>query len=410
MPLQNVTLTKINEAGGHDTFTPGMAPLTDDRGVYRIYGLPAGRYLVSAGSDSMGAPFFKRPSIVLTFHPGVADENAATAVEVSPGSEATNVDIKLASSNKRFKASGRVVSADTGRPLPDTIVAYVATEAPDTGVPRNGIGPPSGPAGEFQLEGLDPGKYMAAPVLGLLSESELYGDPVNFEIVNGDVSGLEIRLHQGVGLSGFVVVEGTSSPDISTKLSRTQIAGFYQSDQQAFSTFSRSQIGADGSFRLRGLRPGKVMFRLFDAAGPSGLAILRVERAGIEISGPLEVQPGDQITDLRVVLAEPRGVIRGRIRVEGGEAPSGMVMRVTAAQRFSGIRASPGHQARVQPNGTFVFNEVLPGEYEISLFVSTPGESEGDSKQPLSTQTVMVRNDSESEVVLILDVSRIKRN
>src|SRR5262249_38159230 len=40
---------------------------TDDRGVYRVYGLPAGRYIVSVQSRD-------RSQLTSTFHPGVTEE------------------------------------------------------------------------------------------------------------------------------------------------------------------------------------------------------------------------------------------------------------------------------------------------------------------------------------------------
>ena len=46
---QRVELTRLDERGQPARGAPGFSPyanLTDDRGIYRIYGLQAGRYLV----------------------------------------------------------------------------------------------------------------------------------------------------------------------------------------------------------------------------------------------------------------------------------------------------------------------------------------------------------------------------
>ncbi|HEV2835655.1 MAG TPA: carboxypeptidase-like regulatory domain-containing protein [Pyrinomonadaceae bacterium] len=58
---------------------------TDDRGVYRIYGLPAGQYMVGAGQDEQNsypsgrgrAPFRR------TYHPATLDSKQATVIEVT---------------------------------------------------------------------------------------------------------------------------------------------------------------------------------------------------------------------------------------------------------------------------------------------------------------------------------------
>src|SRR5262249_23545541 len=60
--------------------------LTDDRGAYRIFGLPEGRYLVSVGQEqrlglvriSTGSVFYPR-----AYYTGVTGESEAKAVEVS---------------------------------------------------------------------------------------------------------------------------------------------------------------------------------------------------------------------------------------------------------------------------------------------------------------------------------------
>jgi hypothetical protein len=58
---------------------------TDDRGVYRLYGLPEGRYLVSA-EHYMNRPFF---------YPGMTSQSEAKAIEVAEESEIAGIDITL---------------------------------------------------------------------------------------------------------------------------------------------------------------------------------------------------------------------------------------------------------------------------------------------------------------------------
>src|SRR5206468_2659814 len=63
--------------------------MTDDRGIYRIYGLPVDRYIISAGAapGEMGPPTrginYKR-----TYYPDTTEESQAKQIEVTPGSEA----------------------------------------------------------------------------------------------------------------------------------------------------------------------------------------------------------------------------------------------------------------------------------------------------------------------------------
>src|SRR5262249_15777463 len=70
---------------------------TDDRGIYRIYGLSDGRYKVSAGSrggeamQMLSANRYRRR----TFHPNVTDEASAGIIEIADGREVRDIDIKF---------------------------------------------------------------------------------------------------------------------------------------------------------------------------------------------------------------------------------------------------------------------------------------------------------------------------
>ena len=78
---------------------------TDDRGIYRMFGLAAGRYKVSAGQGEDG--FYMttsgRASYKQTFHPDVTDVSKATIVEVTEGGEASNVDIALGRASQTYR-------------------------------------------------------------------------------------------------------------------------------------------------------------------------------------------------------------------------------------------------------------------------------------------------------------------
>ena len=67
---------------------------TDDRGVYRAFGLPPGKYKVSVGESDRGTKssreYFKE-----TFYPSVTDAAKATVIEVTEGSVTNDVDIVM---------------------------------------------------------------------------------------------------------------------------------------------------------------------------------------------------------------------------------------------------------------------------------------------------------------------------
>jgi len=126
------------DANGAPTQTTAYYPanyfmyLTDDRGVYRIYGLPAGRYKVSVGidpTDGVG-PSNGRTVYRQTFYPDVTEAAKATIVEISEGAESENIDIKVGRITETYSVAGRVIDSETGKPIAGIRPTYAV-------VPRN---------------------------------------------------------------------------------------------------------------------------------------------------------------------------------------------------------------------------------------------------------------------------------
>src|ERR1700738_1033800 len=111
---------------------------TDDRGIYRLYGLPAGRYKVSVGSNpnngfsGNGA----RGYFPQTFYPDANDAAKAAVVELSEGGEAANIDIRLGHRSATFSISGRVIDSESGQAVPGIRPTYgrISKENPGSGV------------------------------------------------------------------------------------------------------------------------------------------------------------------------------------------------------------------------------------------------------------------------------------
>ncbi|MGZ8847525.1 MAG: MSCRAMM family protein, partial [Pyrinomonadaceae bacterium] len=166
---------------------------TDDRGVYRIFGLTPGRYKVSVG-DEMGRGNL-RGSFQRTFYPDATDVARASIVEVSSGGEAKDIDIKVGRRSQTYAVSGRVVDADTNKPVPGIQFSFgmIQQNQGQSYVSNSsGSGTPTNSQGEFRTEGLTPGRYVfminSTNFNPLASGPKFYSDPVPFEVLDGDVT------------------------------------------------------------------------------------------------------------------------------------------------------------------------------------------------------------------------------
>lgn len=350
---------------------------TDDRGMFRLYGLPAGQYLVSVGEGrNDGSITFGRPGgyLPLTYYPGTPDEAEAKAVEVTAGGEVTDIDIKVGKPEKTYEARGRIIDATTGAPLIGVQFAYGTVMAGST--PRiGGFGVPgerTNAQGEFVMQSVKPGKY--AVFMQAEAGSDYYSEPTVFDVLEGDIEGLEVKAYRGASISGVIVVEGTNDPAILQRVKEVRVSAFAAapSTMQAPS-FGLPSANPDGTFQLTGLRPGKT--RLSASARPP-LQFLRMEREGIELPREIELTAGEQMTGVRVVMGYGTGVIRGQLNVVGGTLPPEAKFMILPNRVGStgSTMMGPNGNIFTDARGKFVVEGVFPGEYELQVFpIGTPG-------------------------------------
>jgi protocatechuate 3,4-dioxygenase beta subunit len=373
---------------------------TDDRGVYRIFGLEAGRYLVAAGFDSSGRMTSGgyRP----TFYPGVADEAQAKVVEVESGGEAANVDIRVSALAKSYVVTGRVVDADSGEPVPGVTVDYSPVVGGGFGFGTSMR--VTNALGEFRFENVPPNSYGACVIYsdaqGLGAAT--FGPQVKFDVVDSDVSGLEIRAHRGATISGVVAVEGSNDPALRAKLAQVNL--FALGGSGAIRINNRPEgngtISPNGTFKLSNVLPGKVRL-VVGFRGPIRFALLRVEHNDTEVKA-FDVNPGDQITGVRLIFAYGNGVIVGRVEVKGGSLPADVRMKAYYRRIGASAALETPKSIEVDGRGQFLFEGLTQGTYR--LFLDFPSGA-GGYYLPTVEQDVTVAGEGRHEVTFVVDLA-----
>lgn len=350
------------------TMFDGLRNTTDDRGIYRVYGLGPGSYRVSIGQAAsaggvaiMGMGGSQYPK---TFYPNVSEEAKATLIEINEGTEVSNIDIVAGSPGRSFSVSGRVVNADSGQPVPNMYVVYSSLDGTNRQLGgMNFTGSQTDANGKFRLENVHPGHY-AAYIIWPGQTNSSYSDQAPFDVSESDVSGVEIKVHSGATISGVAVIENNFDATLAASLQTVVLFAFSDAKGGAPS-FSRSQIATDGSFTFSGLAPGKVRINVTGfPTPPKGLTLIRTEVDGVEQREGIEVTAGAQVTGVRLVFAYGAGSIRGEVRAEGGVLPAGLTLRVIVRSATAG---AGGFSGLVDARGHFVVENVPPGTYEMSV-------------------------------------------
>lgn len=372
---------------------------TDDRGVYRVYGLPPGKYQISAGmrEEEMYYGRIGRTNYKQTFHPSTTDQAKATLVEVTEGGEATNVDITLRRPQATFVVSGKVVDADTGRPISD--VTYGLQKYRKDGS-SSSSGMVTNKQGEFRFDNVTPGKY--AVYIESSRTVDVNADPVRFEVTDQDISGLVLKASAGNTISGIVIVDGVDEKTGRSLLNGMTILTQNENEPEQFRVFrpAHGMVNPDGSFRLSGVRPGVVEFIVFSALGSGSreCEVIRIERNGVAGTRSLEIKDREHISGLRLFVKYHKGSVRGIVKIENGELPTTsrvliFVERV-GDQKFQ-------TSVELDARGRFSLDGLKPGVYEILAAAYV----QGFSKAPQSEkQQVVVADNEMSEVTLTLNL------
>ncbi|MBO0862685.1 MAG: carboxypeptidase regulatory-like domain-containing protein [Chloracidobacterium sp.] len=409
---QLVNLTRLDERGQpiHTRNFSQYSGLTDDRGIYRIYGLPAGRYLVSAGfaqREGLIMMTADRSYYQLTYHPNTIEESKAKAVEVSEGFEATDIDIKIAEAKKKYDVFGRVVDEETGQPVPGVMMFIGSlTDGGKRIDTYRQADAQTDAKGEFQIQGLFPGKYATFGSAG--QESDYYYQPAVFEISEEDVTGLVVKMSHGGSISGVAVIEGTNDPAVLSKLSQIRISAHVKSEESLAQSGSTANISSGGAFTLKRLKAGVAVFSISSGQEPENFFILRVEQNGAPQRAGVQINPGEQMTGVRIAIGYGTNVVRGQLRLTGGALPEGALLSVYAYR--AGTEIVNGRSGRVDPVGRFVIEGLTPGEYELRPMIFFPFGSTQESAKLTErlggqTQTVTVSGSQETQVTLVVDLT-----
>lgn len=404
---ERVNLSPIRGDGGlaRLPIPIGQMYTTDDRGTYRIYGLPAGRYRVSVGSDASrgyigtGNGYFQ-----LTYHPDATDATRATIIDLAEGAEAANVDIRVGRYEETYSIAGRVVDSETGAPISGARIGLMMSRG---GQATNlaTFGNPTEAGGKFSQQGFTAGRY-SVYVAADFGDSEFYSDPVFFDVVDKNVSGLEIKALRGLSISGTLVAENSQLKDLLQQLPGLEVSATTSPADGRMSpstlrSSGRGRVGPDGSFQINGLRPGRVSFTVYAPNSAKRASVLRISHSGIGVSQGFELQSGQSVSSLQIVVEYGTGAISGNVKFEGG--PPTDVQRTEVICYRQGQRSFAGGAA-LDARGHFLMKGFAPGTYECGLqYIYTPGSQRRMPTTPRQTATVV--NDAEAELNFVVNLT-----
>lgn len=349
--------------------------MTDDRGIYRIYGLPGGKYVVWAGGGA-GSYFTGDPydADVPTYAPSSTRDTAAE-ITVRAGEESTNVDI-------RYRGEpGHIVSGIVSNPpVGQSGVVVSLSSSVDVGTEINtGFSQPE-EGRRFVFYGVDDGEYTITARTFFPGAELALSTPKRISVRGSDVTGIELTMKPLGSVNGQVVLEELKTKECATRevpiLTETLVSAWHKQDEVAkaqprFVWGLGTPVNADaqGSLKLQNLAPGDYYFVTRFAAKSWYLQSISISLPTTKKTVDAArvwttVKSGDRISGLKITLAEGAASLSGEVALAEGEAlPEKLFVYLVPAEKERADEVLRFYATPVNSEGKITLTSIAPGRY-----------------------------------------------
>jgi protocatechuate 3,4-dioxygenase beta subunit len=378
-PVANVSV-QVRQArynlGFLETVTQGRAD-TDDRGIYRIIGLPRGRYYLVASragfQRAVMEPVIGQESQT-TFYPGVATLDKAQPIDVAAGSE-TKIDLTMRHGGY-YKLSATLVDA-SGAPLANYSIAPRRAD-----IEQNSARVwPTDSAGHVEIPGLEPGEYFSDVNPRQRTEGvAVVRQRVRFTIGETDAAGVVLRIPgQGARLTGTVRPEegelklrinsdpqegisasALASPDLLAILPDLFAFAAVAMPGTPSGEWKTGKLREDRTFELNGLDRGDYQLTL--GGLPPGFYVKAMKQGDREVTHRPVAVPGEPI---EVIVSAKGAEVSGKL-AEGNRNVALWTEKEDEGSVLHGIHVTAGDR-----DGAFRFTGLPPGTYRIAGFADS---------------------------------------
>jgi len=421
MPRTTVIPLRYVFQNGVRTLNPaGSNATSDDRGVYRLYGLAPGQYVVGANAHRPTTGDIRRTTDAdiaralaerrgpdrgadggparaddggtvnhaPVFFPGTTSPAQATTIALEPGEERAGIDFPIGLV-PTSRIEGVVVTPD-GTAAANNTVNLLSGE---TGIPGFGLDmfrtTRTTAEGRFTFSGLPPGRYtvmsraaapgeeaprpragpfdMTTPSFWAMSDVTLDGQPAG---------GITLILQPGLTVSGRIQYSGSlPQPDMA----RLRVSlGPVSMPGQVNIGVPPAPVRPDGTFTITGVVPGTYRFSATlpgvppDQPGWTLGSAVANGRDTLDV--PLDLR--ESIADVVLTFTDRAGELTGMLQhADGRPAPEYHIILFAAERGFWTPHSRRIRAGRPSADGRFTFYSVPAGDYLLAAVTDIePGE------------------------------------
>jgi hypothetical protein len=407
---------------GRRTLQQAGAGSTDDRGIFRIFGLQPGEYVVSAAPRNIGPAIDPqrlqtelqtvRERIATTgldavamhelaeraallqsqlpqqeelttgyapiYYPGTSSATQAEVVRLAVGEERDSINFQL-QRVALARLEGVVVNA-AGDPAQNVQLTLIDATQQVQGVGGNAARADA--QGRFTLNNVPPGSYRlvarantagggrgAAMAQGRGGRTvfqpggiRLWGS-VDVHVDGRNLTSIVVPLQAGLPVTGRVRFNATvTQPPADQSRLRVTLT---PADTTGLSQAVTGTVDETGGFTIPSVVPG--WYRLTAIGAGSGWMMESATVGGQDaLDFPFEVRSDGAVSGAEIVLTDRRAQLSGMIGDGRGQAAPGFTLILFAAdERYWHPQSRRIRSTRPATTGQFVFGDLAPGEYKL---------------------------------------------
>ncbi len=379
---------------------------TDDRGAYRLFFLPPGKYTIAARPEdprrryaALASPLSASLSVsvethaeapisfrvldsgnvieetyTLAYYGGGTDPQNARLIDLKPGANVESIDLPLRAARMRaVHIRGIVTDSTTGKPASGASISAVpAVWSPSLIVPSVS----SDSNGYFDIPGVGSGPYTL--VANLRANGMTQNAVTGIDVNEKDIDGVGLFVSSGTTISGHISIEGIpaggSPPDISAM-------AIVLSPGHPNLPGASSRTIQDGGFTINGVQPGT--YRIFinpvfaNPGFPAYTLVQKVPAAmqgvyvksihlGAEdaLNGSVHVENSPP-REIAVVLGMNGGSIEGTAFDSRQQKESNAVVALVPDSQSLRNRTDLYKSAVTDVDGKFSIQGIAPGTYKL---------------------------------------------
>jgi len=360
---------------GSKEYIPLNSAVADENGEYKLTGLSAGSYNLSAASRGGEG--------IATFYPNSASLTTSPAVTVAPASQVTGKDIRLVKL-PTFRIAGKLAPQS-----PTASIAWLTPKSAGATALVSRMAAPIDSDGSFVFPYAPSGAYVltATELDGVAAASA----PLSVNVAAQNVEGIVLKPQSTGELSGTVSMSLAGAP------LPKEMQVVLETADSLIPRPPRAAVGDDGKFTLQNLAAGRYIAHM---RMPDTLYVRSVRYRGFDVTENGFEFGGGIPAPLLIALSVGGAVVDGTVRdPDGNPMPGAVVALVPSLRRYSRYKETTTDQ-----NGAFTITGVAPGEYKIYSWdrIETGAYQNADWLRPyeLKGRSIVARQDGHETISL----------